>query len=141
MSQIKRHRETGNAVGTKPAVRQPAMRTENKTPIFQFAVKHVDFLLERADGEREPEVAEARIEQSLVGPARPGVAAVIRLGVGGRDVVPLFFSTVFQFRFGVGAVFLAVAPWALPRGVRWVSCAQEYIKESTCANRSSLCLS
>ncbi len=42
-----------------------------KSAVFQFVPQRFDFLLDAAARQRQAQIAQARIEQALVGPARP----------------------------------------------------------------------
>jgi hypothetical protein len=47
------------------------MRTEMEAAVFQLLPQRLDFLLDPAARQRQAQVAQARVEQALVGPARP----------------------------------------------------------------------
>ncbi|MHB8729984.1 MAG: hypothetical protein ACYC9K_13290 [Sulfuricaulis sp.] len=67
-----------------------------ETAIFQFVPQGLDFFLDPAARQREAQIAQARVEQALVGPARPrpsrrapggGLAARLAgFGFAGGDV-------------------------------------------------------
>ena len=88
VGEIERHGKAGNAVRRKPLGRQPDVRPESQPAALELVVQLLDLGPQRAAPERQPEAAEAEVEERLVvviGPVIVEVAGRRRLSGGNHS--------------------------------------------------------
>jgi len=71
MRQIKRNRESGDAIRSEPFRRQPHVRLETNAAIVQLAVETFDVRLDERAFDTNRKIADASVEQSLIGDETP----------------------------------------------------------------------
>src|SRR5688500_5375438 len=71
MGQIKRNGDSGHAIGRKPFLREPKMRSETQPSFVQLSIQLRDTLFKGTAFELEMEIAETKIEELFVTPCRP----------------------------------------------------------------------
>src|ERR1041384_41399 len=73
MGEIERDRDAGRAVGAEPLARYPGVRPQPDAPLVKLLVETVETVLEPGAFDRDPQAAEAALEQLLVRQLFPSV--------------------------------------------------------------------
>jgi hypothetical protein len=76
VSEIEGYGKAGDAIRRKPLRRQPDVRPELQATAFEVVVQPLDLGPQRAAPERQPETAEAKVQERLIVVVRPAIVDV-----------------------------------------------------------------
>ena len=76
--QVEGHGDSGYVGGREPLIRQPEMRAQPELSLLELGIELGRTVFEPGAGDGHPELLQPELQESLVGPAGPGMAAKAR---------------------------------------------------------------